>query len=48
VFEKKVPRRIFGRKKDEVTGWRKQHNEELNNFYSSPNIIRMIESKKAR
>jgi hypothetical protein len=39
-------RRIFGHKKDEVTGeWRKLHNEELNNLYSSPNIVRVIKSR---
>jgi hypothetical protein len=39
----RVLRRIFGRKGDEVIGcWRKLHNEELHNFYSSPNITRMI------
>jgi hypothetical protein len=43
VFEKRVLRRIFGPKKDEVTGdWRKLHTEEHHNLYSSPNIIRMI------
>jgi hypothetical protein len=43
VFEKRALRRIFGPKRDEVTGgWRKLHNEELHNFYSSPNIIRII------
>jgi hypothetical protein len=42
VFENKVLRRIFGPKRDEVTGdWRKLHNEELHNLYSSPNIISM-------
>jgi hypothetical protein len=41
VFEKRTLRRIFGRKRDEVTGgWRKLHNEELHNLYSSPSIIR--------
>jgi hypothetical protein len=41
VFENRVLRRIFGPKGDEVTGvWRKLHNEELNNLYSSPNICR--------
>jgi hypothetical protein len=40
VFENRVLRRIFGRKRDEVTGeWRKLHNEELHNLYSSPDII---------
>jgi hypothetical protein len=41
--------RIFGPKRDEVTAdWRKLHNEELHNLYSSPNIIRMIKSKRMR
>jgi hypothetical protein len=49
VFENRVLRRIFGPKRDEVTGgWRKLHNEELHNFYSSPDIIRMIKSRKKR
>jgi hypothetical protein len=43
VFENRVLRRISGPKRDEVTGgWRKVHNEELHNLYSSPSIIRMI------
>jgi len=43
VFEKRVLRRIFGPKRDEVTGdWRKLHNDELNDLYSSPSIVRMI------
>jgi hypothetical protein len=42
-------RRIFGPKRDEVTGgWRKLHKEELHNLYSSPGIIRMTESRKMR
>ena len=42
-------RRIFGPKRDEVTGeWRKLHNEELNNVYPSPNIVRVIKSKRMR
>jgi hypothetical protein len=42
-----VLRRIFGPKRDEVTGdWRKLHNEELHNLYSSPNINRMIKSTR--
>jgi hypothetical protein len=42
-------RRIFGPKRDEVTGgWRKLHNEELRNWYSSPSIIRLIKSRKMR
>jgi hypothetical protein len=44
-----VPRRIFGLKRDEVKGgWRKLHNEELHNLYSSPSIIRTIKSKRIR
>jgi hypothetical protein len=44
-----VLRRIFGLKRDEVTGdWRKLHNEKLHNLCSSPNIIRMIMSRKMR
>jgi hypothetical protein len=44
-----VLRRIFGPKRDEVTGdWRKLHNEELHNLYSSPNIIRMIKSRRMK
>jgi hypothetical protein len=47
VIENRVLRRIFGRKGDEVTGgWRKLHNEELHNLYSSPSIIRMIKSRR--
>jgi hypothetical protein len=43
VFENKVLRRIFGPKRDEVTrAWRKLHNEELNDLYFSPNIVRVI------
>jgi hypothetical protein len=44
-----VLRRIFGPKRDRVTGgWRKLHNEEIHNLYSSPSIIRIIESRKLR
>jgi hypothetical protein len=46
VFENRVLRRIFGPKRDRVTGgWRKLHNEELHNLYSSPIIIRTIKSR---
>jgi hypothetical protein len=49
VFEKRVLRRIFGPKRDEVTGeWRKLLNEEVHNVYSSPNIIRMMKSRRMR
>jgi hypothetical protein len=49
VFENRVLRRIFGLKRDEVTGgWRKLLNEELHNLYSSPSIIRMIKSRRMR
>jgi hypothetical protein len=49
VFENRVLRRMFGSKRDEVTGgWRKLHNEELCNLHSSPSIIRMIESRRMR
>jgi len=49
VFENRVLRRIFGPKKDEVTGeWRKLHNEELNGLYSSSNIVRLIKSRGMR
>jgi hypothetical protein len=42
-------RRIFGPKRDEVTGgWRKLHNEEVHNLYSSPSIIRMVKSRRIR
>jgi hypothetical protein len=45
----RVLRRIFGPKRDEVTGgWRKLHDEELHNMYSSPSIIRMIKSRRMR
>jgi hypothetical protein len=49
VFENRVLRRIFGPKRDDVTrDWRKLHNEELHNLYSSLNIIRMYKSRRMR
>ena len=46
MFENMVLRRIFGPRKDEVTGeWRRLHKEELNDLYSSPNIVRVIKSR---
>jgi hypothetical protein len=49
VFENRVPRRIFGPKRDEVTGeWGQLHNEELRDLYSSPSIIRIIRSRSMR
>jgi hypothetical protein len=49
VFENRALRRIFRPNRDEVTGgWRKLHNEELRNLYSSPSTIRMIKSRRMR
>jgi hypothetical protein len=49
VFENRVLRRVFGLKRDEVTGeWRKLHNEELNDLYSLSNIVRVVKSGRMR
>ena len=49
VFENRVLRRIFGSEGDEVTGeWKKLHNEEPNDLYSTPNIVRVIKSRRMR
>jgi hypothetical protein len=49
VFENRVLRKIFGRKRDEVTReWRELHNEGINDLYSSPNIVWVIKSRRMR
>jgi hypothetical protein len=49
VFENMVLRRMFGPRRDEVKGeWRRLHNEKLNDLYSSPNIVRVIKSRRMR
>jgi hypothetical protein len=49
VFENRVLRRVFGPRRDEVTGeWRKLYNEELNDLYSLPNIVRVVKSRRIR
>jgi len=49
VFENRVLRRIFGPRRDEVKGeWRKLHNDELNDLYCSPRIVRVIKSRRMR
>jgi hypothetical protein len=49
VFENTVGRRVFGPKRDDVTGeWRKLHDEELNDLYFLPNIVRVVKSRRMR
>jgi hypothetical protein len=48
VFENRVLRKIFGPKREEDGSWRKLHNDELHSLYSSPNIVRMIKSRRSR
>jgi hypothetical protein len=48
VFENRASRRIFGPKREEVESWRKLHNDELHSLYSSPNIVRVIKSRRMR
>ena len=49
MFENRVLRRVFGPKRDEVTGeWRKLHNEELSDLYFLPNIVRVVNSRRMR
>ena len=49
MFENRVLRRVFGHKRDEVTGeWRKLHNEELRDLYSLPRIVRVVKSRRMR
>jgi hypothetical protein len=48
IFENRVLRRIFGPEREEDRSWRKLHNDELHNLYSSPNIVRVINSRRMR
>jgi hypothetical protein len=48
VFENGVLRRIFRRKREEVTGWKRLHNEGVHNLHTSPNIIRVLKSRRMR
>jgi hypothetical protein len=48
IFENRVLRRIFGPKREEDGSWRKLHNDELHNLHSSPNIVRVIKSRRIR
>jgi hypothetical protein len=48
VFENRILRRIFGPKREEDGSWRKLHNDELHSLYSSPNVVRVIKSRRMR
>ena len=49
MFENRVLRRVFGPKRDEITGeWRKLYNEELSDLYPLPNIVRVVKSRRMR
>ena len=49
MFENRVLRKVFGPKRDELTGeWRKLHNQELNDLYSLPNIVRVVKTRRMR
>jgi hypothetical protein len=48
VFEKRVLRKIFGPKREEDGSWRKLHNDELHSLYSSPNVVKVIKSRRMR
>jgi hypothetical protein len=48
IFENRVLRRIFGPKREEDGSWRKLHNDDLHSLYSSPNIVRVIKSRRTR
>jgi hypothetical protein len=48
IFEKRVLRKMFGPKREEDGSWRKLHSDELHNLYSSPNIVRVIKSRRMR
>ena len=48
IFENRIPRRIFGPKRDENSEWRSLYNEELHSLYRSPNIVRVVKSGRLR